>query len=174
MFYRTNLTLSAFTNRLNLGTRSFAVNANVNHGGKPSRALHTHHDSMRGRMNWYQEIPIILSEIDVPSSRSSSSQVQPVPPGRLSVRPGRLAVRVGEVPVSGLISLEPERSILLTQQLSQRLLGDCSVKQERNRSVSWRKSTGAKQLKPARAIAYATAWRATQAPAATAAAVAAK
>ncbi len=42
MFNRTNLTLSARTlsNRLNLGTRSLALNAGVNHGGQTLRTRH--------------------------------------------------------------------------------------------------------------------------------------
>ena len=55
MLNRTNLTLSALSNRLNLGTRSLARTASVNHGAQPVRIRHLHsdHDVMRDRMVWY-------------------------------------------------------------------------------------------------------------------------
>ena len=40
MLNRTNLTLSALSNRLNLGTRSLALNASVNNGGQTLRIRH--------------------------------------------------------------------------------------------------------------------------------------
>ena len=49
MLNRTNLTLSALSNRLNLGTRSLVLNASVNNGGT-LRIRHAHHDVMRDAM----------------------------------------------------------------------------------------------------------------------------
>ncbi|WP_337176418.1 hypothetical protein [Paludisphaera sp.] len=46
MLTRNNLTLSALSNRLNLGTRSLVLNASVNNGTAP-RIRHAHHDVMR-------------------------------------------------------------------------------------------------------------------------------
>ena len=65
MFNRTNLTLSARTlsNRLNLGTRSLALNASVNDGDQTLRIRHAHHDVMREGMVWYDVFPIIPTEI---------------------------------------------------------------------------------------------------------------
>ena len=49
MFNRTNLTLSArsLSNRLNLGTRSLALVANVKNGDQTLRTRQTHHDVLR-------------------------------------------------------------------------------------------------------------------------------
>ncbi len=49
MLTRTNLTLSALSNRLNLGTRSLVLNTGVNNG-TASRIRHSHHDVMRDSM----------------------------------------------------------------------------------------------------------------------------
>ena len=61
MFNRTNLTLSARTlsNRLNLGTRSLALVANVKNGGQTLRIRHAHHDVLRDGMVWYDVFPIM-------------------------------------------------------------------------------------------------------------------
>ena len=53
MLNRTNLTLSALTNRLNLGTRALVLNTGVNNGKKTLRIRHLHHDVMRQRMVWF-------------------------------------------------------------------------------------------------------------------------
>jgi hypothetical protein len=174
MFYRTNLTLSASFNRLNLGTRSFALNANVNHGGNASRANRTHHDSMRERMSWYMDTPIIISEESVPSSSGSRSKVVPVSPGCPSGKPGGPAVPGGVVSVSRFIGLDLASAQLLTQPC-QRLSQALPAGQSRTEWVSLRKPLRAKTSKPARATtAYGAAWRATESKAATLAAFAAK
>ncbi len=49
MLTRTNLTLSALSNRLNLGTRSLVLNTSVNNG-TALRIRHAHQDAMRERM----------------------------------------------------------------------------------------------------------------------------
>ena len=57
MLNRTNLTLSALSNRLNLGTRSLVLNASVNNGDQTLRIRHLHHDVMRERMVWLCVVP---------------------------------------------------------------------------------------------------------------------
>lgn len=52
MLTRTNLTLSALSNRLNLGTRSLVLNTSVNNG-TALRIRHAHQDVMRERMGVY-------------------------------------------------------------------------------------------------------------------------
>lgn len=49
MLNRNNLTLSALSNRLNLGTRSLVLNTGVNNG-TALRIRHAHHDVMRESM----------------------------------------------------------------------------------------------------------------------------
>ena len=63
MLSRINLTLSALTNRLNLGTRSLVLNASVNNGKTTLRIRHLHHDVMRERMVWYVVPSFALREI---------------------------------------------------------------------------------------------------------------
>lgn len=50
MLNRNNLTLSALSNRLNLGTRSLVLPTGVNNIGTALRIRHTHHDVMRNHM----------------------------------------------------------------------------------------------------------------------------
>jgi hypothetical protein len=52
MLNRTNLTLSALSNRLNLGTRSLVLATSANHGDQTLRIRHSLHDVMRDRMVW--------------------------------------------------------------------------------------------------------------------------
>ena len=66
MLNRTNLTLSALSNRLNLGTRSLALNASVNHGGQILCIRHLHHDVMRDTMVWYVVSPFAPGKYDIP------------------------------------------------------------------------------------------------------------
>ncbi len=66
MLNRTNLTLSALSNRLNLGTRSLALNASVNHGDQTLRIRHLHHDVMRDTMVWYVVSPFAPGKYDIP------------------------------------------------------------------------------------------------------------
>ncbi len=95
MLNRINLTLSALTNRLNLGTRALGLNASVNNGDKTLRIRHFHHDVMRQSMVWYV----------VPSSRSQSYDIPPMPdsiiPGQQQ-RPIRCA---GQEPSRGTCQL---------------------------------------------------------------------
>ena len=69
MLNRTNLTLSALalSNRLNLGTRSFAANASVNFGGQTLRTRQSHHDVMRERMDWYVVLSIPRPRYAIPA-----------------------------------------------------------------------------------------------------------
>jgi len=50
MLNRNNLTLSALSNRLNLGTRSLVLTTGVDNIGTALRIRHTHHDVMRNPM----------------------------------------------------------------------------------------------------------------------------
>jgi hypothetical protein len=60
MLYRNNLTLSALSNRLNLGTRSLVLTTGVNNNGTALRIRHTHHDVMRTSMerHYVTSIPV--------------------------------------------------------------------------------------------------------------------
>jgi hypothetical protein len=73
MLNRTNLTLSALTNRLNLGTRALVLNASVNNGKPTLRIRHFHHDVMRQRMVWYVEPSSITGKYDIPPMRSAAA-----------------------------------------------------------------------------------------------------
>jgi hypothetical protein len=66
MLNRTNLTLSALSNRLNLGTRSLVLGTGVNHGGQTLRLRNSHHDVMRKRMVWHVVSPFVPSKYDIP------------------------------------------------------------------------------------------------------------
>jgi len=100
MLNRPNLTLSALalSNRLNLGTRSLAVNASVNHGAQPSRIRHTHQDVMREGMVWYGVFPIIPKRYAMPTIPGSSSRVQQRLRGCLTLQPFWSAVDSGVEP----------------------------------------------------------------------------
>jgi hypothetical protein len=78
MLNRTNLTLSALalSNRLNLGTRSLAANAGVNHGAQTLCILHSYHDVMRERMVWYVVSSIAKPRHAIPAIPGSLSKVQ--------------------------------------------------------------------------------------------------
>ena len=66
MLSRINLTLSALTNRLNLGTRTLVLNASGNNGKTTLCIRHLHHDVMRQRMVWCV-VPSFTSErYDIP------------------------------------------------------------------------------------------------------------
>jgi len=96
MFNRTNLTLSARnrSNGLNLGTRSLALVANVNNGGRTLRTRHTHHDVLREGMVWYDVFAIMPMGYGIPSIPGSFSQQPQCQPGCVTRQPGRLAVEV--------------------------------------------------------------------------------
>jgi hypothetical protein len=66
MLNRTNLTLSALSNRLNLGTRSLVLGTGVNHGGHTLRLRKSHHDVMRERMVWYVVSSVVPTQYDIP------------------------------------------------------------------------------------------------------------
>jgi hypothetical protein len=89
MFNRTNLTLSArsLSNRLNLGTRSLAINAGVKNGGRTLRTRQTHHDVLREGMAWYDVFPIMSDGYGIPSIPVSFFRQQGQP-GRLTGQPG--------------------------------------------------------------------------------------
>lgn len=90
MFNRTNLTLSArsLSNRLNLGTRSFALDANVKNGGRTLRTRHAHLDVLREAMAGHDVDPmmpvgpVIPSIIGSFSRQQGGSGGQPRQPGR--------------------------------------------------------------------------------------------
>jgi len=83
MLNRTNRTLSANLNRLNLGTRSLAIVAGLNNGVSTLRTRHVHRVVKRDEMGRYQPMPIPIGpELIFPISSSSS-----VPPGHVSSSP---------------------------------------------------------------------------------------
>jgi hypothetical protein len=87
MLNRTNRTLSANLNRLNLGTRSLAVTANLNTGDLQTlRTRHVHRVVMRDGMHGYRPspisisrgaIPVIPGSLPVPSWLIASRSVRP-------------------------------------------------------------------------------------------------
>ena len=99
MFNRTNLTLSArsLSNRLNLGTRSFALVADVKNGDQTLRTRHTHHDVLREGMVWYDMFTIMPRESIIPAIPGPLSQQQRQP-GRLTRQPGPMAEDVRVIP----------------------------------------------------------------------------
>jgi hypothetical protein len=113
MLNRTNLTLSARTlsNRLNLGTRSLALNAGVNHGGQTLRIRPTHQDALREGMVWYDVFPTASARYGIPTIPGSFSQSQPCLPSCRLVQPGRsaVAIRVEPDPRPADLIDRPER-----------------------------------------------------------------
>lgn len=99
MFNRTNLTLSARTlsNRLNLGTRSLALVANVKNNGRTPRTRQTHHDVLREGMVWYERFTIMPQGSIIPPIPGSLSQQQGQP-GCLTGQPGPVADDVRVIP----------------------------------------------------------------------------
>jgi hypothetical protein len=75
---RKNQTLSALalSNRLNLGTRSLAANAGVNHGDQIVCILHTPHDVMRDGTMWYVVSSIPKTRYAIPFSPGSFSEIK--------------------------------------------------------------------------------------------------
>jgi hypothetical protein len=96
MFNRKNLTLSARTlsNRLNLGTRSLALNASVNHGGQILRTRQAFHGVMRDGMVWYDVFPITQPRYGIPTNPGSFSPQPQRQPSCLIQQPGLPAVVV--------------------------------------------------------------------------------
>lgn len=115
MFHRTNLTLSARTlsNRLNLGTRSFALVANVKDNGRALRSRPTHHDVLREGMAWYTASPIMPMGCGIPSIPGSFSRPQQGQPGWLIEQPGLVATDVRVIPDSRPADLvgRPDRCV---------------------------------------------------------------
>ena len=113
MFHRTNLTLSARTlsNRLNLGTRSFALIANVKDNGQTLRTRRTHHDVMREGMAWYPVSPIISVVCGIPTIPGSFTPSQHGQPGSHQRQPVPVAADVRVVTESRPADLDgrPER-----------------------------------------------------------------
>jgi hypothetical protein len=68
MLNRTNLTLSlsALSNRLNLGTRSLVLGTSANHGNQTLRIRHAYHDVMRETVVWSVEPPFSGIKRDIP------------------------------------------------------------------------------------------------------------
>ena len=66
MLSRMNLTLSALTNRLNLGTRTLVLNASGNNGKTTLRIRHLYHDVMRQRMVWCVVLSFTSERYDIP------------------------------------------------------------------------------------------------------------
>jgi hypothetical protein len=80
MLNRTNRTLSANLLRLNLGTRSLAIAANVNNGAQTLRTRHVHRVVMRDGMPGYAPalIPIGRGAIpEIPGSPAVPSWLSP-------------------------------------------------------------------------------------------------
>ncbi len=66
MLNRTNRTLSANLNRLNLGTRSLATLANVNNGAQTLRTRHAHRVVMRDGMTGFAPLSISIRDAAIP------------------------------------------------------------------------------------------------------------
>jgi hypothetical protein len=92
MLNRTNLTLSALSNRLNLGTRSLVLPTSVNHGANAPRIRQSHHDVMRDEMVWYVVSSFKAVKCDIPPIPDTVIPGQQQRPVRCSSRqPGRPA-----------------------------------------------------------------------------------
>lgn len=74
MLNRNNLTLSALSNRLNLGTRSLVVTTGVNNGtALRIRDIDIHHDVMRMHAGWFFVSPAPVVGCDIPPVTGSIS-----------------------------------------------------------------------------------------------------
>jgi len=92
MLSRMNLMLSALTNRLNLGTRTLALNASGNNGKTTLRIRHVHHDVMRQRMVLCVVSYFTSERYDIPPMPDSIIPGPQQPPIRCSDRePSRSA-----------------------------------------------------------------------------------
>lgn len=97
MINRSNLTLSArsLSHRLNLGTRSLALQSRVNRGDHRSRVRVADHGVMCAGMEWYDGVPpaISISErVGLPAIPGSPVPARPGVEGRFCERPGPFAV----------------------------------------------------------------------------------
>jgi hypothetical protein len=115
MFNRTNLTLSArsLSNRLNLGTRSLALNAGVNHGDPTLRTRTAFHGVMREGMVWYDVFAITEPRYGISTIPGSLFQQQQSLPSCLTRQPGEPAegVRVEPEPRPANLADRPERCV---------------------------------------------------------------
>jgi hypothetical protein len=115
MINRKNLTLSARTlsNRLNLGTRSLAPNACVNHGDHTLRTRTAFHGVMREGMVWYDVFPIDESRYGIPTIPGSLFQPQQSLSSCLTRQPGRPAegVRIELEPRPANLADRSERGV---------------------------------------------------------------
>lgn len=77
MLNRNNLTLSALSNRLNLGTRSLVLNTGVNNG-TALRIRHAHHDVMRESMVVFEVgVPFVAAYPAPPITDPAISDTRP-------------------------------------------------------------------------------------------------
>jgi hypothetical protein len=108
MFNRMNLTLSArsLSNRLNLGTRSLALNTGVNHGGQTLRSRRSRLGVMREGMVWYDVFSFTPTKYGIPPIPGSFSLQQHCQPSCRIVQPGWSTVDV-------CVELEPRPANLV-------------------------------------------------------------
>jgi hypothetical protein len=90
MYYRTYLTLSALSNRLNLGTRSLVQATSVKHGNPILRIRHPYHDVMREAMVLDVVSPFKPVDYDIPCS---SGSIVPGQEKRLLDKAGKVSSR---------------------------------------------------------------------------------
>ncbi|MHC5538977.1 hypothetical protein ACYOEI_12220 [Singulisphaera rosea] len=123
MLNRTNRTLSANLNRLNLGTRSFAIAANVNNGDQTLRLRHDDHRVvLRDGMPGYPTTPISIRSGGIPAIPSSSPSTSSRQVLRREVGRPRVELAVVSFPERG--------SACLLAESQERFLGLFWQKQE--------------------------------------------
>jgi len=165
MFNRTNLTLSARTlsNRLNLGTRSLALVANVKNYGRTLRTRQTHHDVLREGMVWYEMFTDMPQGLIIPPIPGSLSQ-QRRQPGRLTGQPGPMAEDVRVIPDPRPADLvgrpEPCVRVGVVGVLPPPVTASERSSRERERSSGSRSAAGKTMAKPASKRAAGRAARA--------------
>jgi hypothetical protein len=103
MLNRTDLTLSALalSNGLNLGTRSLAADAGVNHGDQNLCTRHSLQDIMRDAMVWRDAYLISEARCAIPLIAGSPFPGPKGQSSRVTVQPGRFAVNVPVEPHQG-------------------------------------------------------------------------
>jgi hypothetical protein len=137
MLSRINLTLSALTNRLNLGTRTLVLNASGNNGKTTLRIRHLHHDVMRQRMVWCV----------VPSFQSQSYDIPPMP-GSIIPGPQQRPIRCAGQDASRSacqrrVQPKPSQAWLLKQARPGRHpLESMSARAARNEGSDWGYASG--------------------------------
>lgn len=166
MFNRTHLTLSARTlsNRLNLGTRSLALVANVKNNGRTLRTRQTHHDVLREGMVWYEMFTDMPQGSIIPPIPGSLSQQQRRQPGRLTGQPGPMAEDVRVIPDPRPADLvgrpEPCVRVGVVGVLPPPITASERSSQECERSSGARSAAGKTMAKPASKRAAGRAARA--------------